>query len=487
VRVDPVVPTRIFAFDDERAFRELSPEGRFVGWLVPSMRENLVAVLETEGIDAVEIVQHEYVHFLLRNQGGAPLPSWYDEGLSELLSTVAVVDDEIRVGRPPTHRFETLALSPWIPLERVLSARSLDGWSDEDLSLFYAEAWLLVHYLHHVHSPGHAKPEAAVLAALDVERGVRSALTRFTGAIERGATVAVASERAFGMEPRALETALRTYLFEQGARSHAIPTAQVATDIEVALRPLPRAESATRLGWLAIGAGKIETAGAHLIEANEARPDHPRTLAGLAQVHITQGRGIEAQALLERAARIAPESALIRLDLANLHYGRALMGGSRSVRRQLVRARRYYTESRQLDPTIPEAWALQGATYLLRGQNPALGRHALEHAHGMLRSSIEIQLLLAHLYQRMGRNRDARALAEQVESWSHAEYAAGARHVLTALDARPTPEDLLDRVLDRVLDDVEETGRVERPRFDTPEIGPAEAGAWTPAPLEATR
>ncbi|MBW1686621.1 MAG: hypothetical protein JRS35_16340, partial [Deltaproteobacteria bacterium] len=62
-----------------------------------------------------------------------------------------------------------------------------------------------------------------------------------------------------------------------------------------------------------------------------------------------------------------------------------------------------------------------GATFLLEGEETERGVKPLEHASQMLPSSLEIKLLLARLYARLGRSMKARNLALAIYSRTHSE------------------------------------------------------------------
>ena len=49
-------------------------------------------------LDAADVLFHEYVHYVLRNENALAYPAWYDEGLAEFLSTVRVREDRVEMG-----------------------------------------------------------------------------------------------------------------------------------------------------------------------------------------------------------------------------------------------------------------------------------------------------------------------------------------------------------------------------------------------------
>ena len=89
----PAVPTRVYAFDDRTPGRPFAIRAE-AGYFLPTLREALIVLRTGDGWrdDATKELRHEYVHYLLRSQPGPPLPLWFDEGVAEFLSTVAIDD-----------------------------------------------------------------------------------------------------------------------------------------------------------------------------------------------------------------------------------------------------------------------------------------------------------------------------------------------------------------------------------------------------------
>ena len=91
-------------------------------------------------------IVHEYVHVLFDAPG---LPLWLSEGIADYYSTTTLSRDRRRVvlgDRIPAHLAQ--ASRWWVPLSQVLSVPRSARLSNDDTDMsFYAESWLLVHYL----------------------------------------------------------------------------------------------------------------------------------------------------------------------------------------------------------------------------------------------------------------------------------------------------------------------------------------------------
>ena len=93
-----------------------------------------------------QVLFHEYTHFLLRADHRFAYPGWFDEGMSEYLSTLRVRDDAILMGAPLADRLQWISAKGVVPIEELLEP-SPDPKVLKDVLHFYATSWILVHFL----------------------------------------------------------------------------------------------------------------------------------------------------------------------------------------------------------------------------------------------------------------------------------------------------------------------------------------------------
>ncbi|HEM46298.1 MAG TPA: hypothetical protein ENO23_04545, partial [Alphaproteobacteria bacterium] len=144
-RSDSPVPTHVVLIDENAEWREIGSEHLVTGFFVSTARENYLALRDVQGDSERAILQHEYVHFLLRNENGLRYPRWYEDGYAEVLSTVKHRRGAVVVGSVPTFRIDELRYRTWLPIRRIVQPDGYERWTDEDQSMYYAEAWALVH------------------------------------------------------------------------------------------------------------------------------------------------------------------------------------------------------------------------------------------------------------------------------------------------------------------------------------------------------
>jgi tetratricopeptide (TPR) repeat protein len=379
----PTVPTRIYAFDGRGFRRPFAVRGASSSFL-PSLRQGVI-MLRTGGgwrSDATQSLRHEYVHYLLRNHGGFGLPLWFDEGAAAFLSTVEVKGNHGELGRLREDHVRLLRGQPWVPLIRILRVEDLEGWGSRRRAIFYAESWALVHYLNFgLERPGQGQEQ----------------LGRYFRGIADGASQERAVREAFGVSHSSLDRKLQRYV--RGERFDAVAVRFGHSEALAApeLRALAQDEVVTRLGWLLISLGRAKQAQRYFEMAIAANPRNARAHSGLGAAEELRGRGEAAIPHYGRALGIAPDDALNQLDVGAYYYGRAAEARDAETRAQLAAlARRHYARSWELDDSLPEAYAMYGATFLLEGED-------------------------ARLYSRLGRSLKARNLALAISSRTHSE------------------------------------------------------------------
>jgi len=399
------VPTHIFLFKSKYGLRPFLPQPRVLGYFRPTLRGNFVTAVDAHNFEAERVLRHEYVHFLLRNGSTRVYPRWFDEGYAELLSTAEVRGDYVAVGTVPHDRIQWIRLAPWIPLRRVLEYDGSQYLSRANQAMFYAESWALLHYL--TRDLEHAKK---------LDPATRTYLEQ-TG---RGADVDTASRAAFGMSTDELDSALRDYLQDGQFQTFGFSAKRLAWSDATHTRLLGPAEVAEQLGDLALAVERRATAEELFRAALAEEPDRPRAHAGLGRIFHSRKQWSAAESHLTRAVELDPEDPLNQLDLGGYWFARAHAEADPELQRELLaRARRHIVRSSQIDGSKPEPYAAYGATFLVPGEAPGRGLETLEHAHRLLPSSAEVQMMLATAYLALYRPEQAAPHLERVLAWSH--------------------------------------------------------------------
>lgn len=146
--------------------------------------------------DGQRFLFHEYVHHFMLQHFAAAYPAWLMEGYAEYFGATRIEEDRIEVGVAPEGRARNLSSMAWLPLSQVVGLTPPTGTGRDGKgigAMYYAEAWLLTHYM-----------------LSDTAR--RGRLADYTVAVAGGADPVKALETAMGMDTIAAEKALKTYL-----------------------------------------------------------------------------------------------------------------------------------------------------------------------------------------------------------------------------------------------------------------------------------
>lgn len=148
-------PVQILAFKNTKGLRQVAPiyKGKPVelaGLYQKGQSEDYIALdLSTEGDYKWQTVFHEYAHLLL-NSNTFEWPAWFDEGFAELFSTIDLSGKTALIGRAPESAVQMIASNRLIPVAQLFAVQhdsATYNESGDHRNMFYAESWLIVHYL----------------------------------------------------------------------------------------------------------------------------------------------------------------------------------------------------------------------------------------------------------------------------------------------------------------------------------------------------
>jgi tetratricopeptide (TPR) repeat protein len=421
------VPTSIFVFKDAFSFQPYvrSYNSKVVdkgGYFLGRQLGNYVAINADQHGQERELIYHEYIHYLLRNNV-ATLPLWLHEGLAEYYSTLEVNQGEARLGLAPAQHVQWLRQHSLIPLATIFAvdehSPEYNEWSRT--GGFYAESWLLVHYL--ISGNPARRREAAELLRL----------------AQAGTPAERLFAAAFGADPAALEAELRPYVQKYSFYTARLPLRPEA-NLAMTARPMPWPETLSRLGDLLghLSDDHLALAAEHFRAALAAQPapaDQASALAGLGQLAERAGKAAEARAFYEQAAPLAPADPTVQYLLA-----RSLLADPAAD--SLRRARAALQKVVATSPDFGEAWASLGYTWQAEEDLGPEAVTSLEAAHRLLPARMDVAHNLALAYARTGQGQKAGEVIERVlvPGGASAEEIASARDALLDEEQRRAEE-----------------------------------------------
>ncbi|MEO6390844.1 MAG: tetratricopeptide repeat protein, partial [Pyrinomonadaceae bacterium] len=282
------VPTTVMVFNNLTDYAPFRP-GNAAGHFMPGRDVNYIA-LAAEGKTAQApygILFHEYTHQLLHDSPMRDIPAWLNEGLAEYYSTFTVNDDQhVTVGRViPGHLF-ILGQRNVLPLETLFAVDTKSPYYNEDQkqTIFYAQSWLLVHYL------------------IQGDQGARqSQLARFVDLLLAKTPVEQAFQQAFQLTFSEMERELQVYAKAGGQTTTTIALKQKLTSgIVVSSEPIDETVALAYQGDLLFHMHRAEAEN-YLKQALVRDPKQKLALTSLGLLFADTGRTDLAAPMLERA------------------------------------------------------------------------------------------------------------------------------------------------------------------------------------------
>jgi tetratricopeptide (TPR) repeat protein len=377
---------------------------------------------DVSGINAKPIIQHEYVHFLSRNQrqGAITFPKWFEEGFAEYLGASESRRGKFYIGKTPEHRVDELANIEWIPLKKIISPDNYNEWTRDQQSTFYAEAWALVHYLQSskTRQATYSKDMAAYLSLLN-----------------SGIPNIEAFEKGFNIDIETLALRLRRYVELKQFSYFAFDEKGLLPSFEPTVVSLSKAQASLGLASIALNHGKWELAKDWYTIAATDKQTQARAEAGLGDLLKFRNEFEAALPHFEKAIALSPTDPYLQIDLAEYWHDYALEESNIDY---LQKARQYYLEAWKLDNSIPEIYTMYGRTYLYKGEDVNKAIEMLEQSRSLLPSFIPTRVYLARAYLSVERFDEARELAESILTWSHGNSAEAkqAKKILEEIEAK---------------------------------------------------
>lgn len=330
-----------------------------------------------------QVLFHEYAHHFMLRHFPYAYPPWYVEGFAEYVSTVQIKDTQFIVGDFALGRAYSLAYGKKLALKTIMSPlkRTLEG---DERSQFYAQSWLLTHYL--FRHPVHAKQ-----------------LPDFLKMKPSPDTLEEAVETAFGVTIEDLERTLENYGSKKGERMTVSTFSRPKPDdIDVAITRLPKSADDALLLSVKLDIGINEPFQAlALKDADALKTRYPKDYLALrtwAHAQILYGAPLAGRSVLEDLAGQYPQDAKLRyyLGMSYVQDAYAAQDANTDPFDALAAARKHFVKAYALNkahyPTL--------YYYYLSLPKPASDADArtLEEAEFLAPQVAEIRFNLAQLW-----------------------------------------------------------------------------------------
>lgn len=186
-------PLPIYLMSRLSDLRRIRPGVTNVSGFYTAAIGDVFAAMTTEGDieQGRRVLFHEYTHHFMKQHAPAAYASWLIEGYAEYFMTARFKPDGVELG-VTSPRIAWLRGQAWSPFEQILGRRALSG-GRADIADFYAQSWLLTHYM-----------------MSDPER--LSRLTRYATAVANGGDPVALAPEAVGVPLADLERVLKRYM-----------------------------------------------------------------------------------------------------------------------------------------------------------------------------------------------------------------------------------------------------------------------------------
>ena len=405
LKLNSPAPTTVIVFKSDSSYKPFKVNPNVTGYFQPGEDVNYITLTSEKSSDdqPFRTIFHEYVHLLVENTMGATVPLWFNEGLAEYYSTFDITDENRKVILGDLVRNHVLYLreKKLLPLRTLFAVDYKSPYYNEGnkMNIFYAESWMLMHYL---------------LQGESQKR--RPQLARFIDLAGSKITVDEAFQQAFQISLDAFEKDFKTYV--QGAKYMATAVTfekKLDFDSQMQSAPVTEGEAQAYLGDLLLHTRRFNDAESHLQQALTLSPELPMAEASLGMLRVRQGRLADARQYLEKAVAGNSQNYLAHFYFAYALSGLTLEGMQvvHSYAPEVAATMR--TELKKaiaLKSDIAEAYALLGFINVVRNEEVDETITLLKRALTMSRSNQRVLFMLAQLYMRKENFAEARQLLE---------------------------------------------------------------------------
>jgi Tfp pilus assembly protein PilF len=402
-RTDSAVPTTVIVFKDDASYTPFKTSENNAGYFQPGQDVDYITLSgETRGEqDYFNIIFHEYTHLITNNAIGLS-PAWFNEGLAELYSTVAITNNGVVLGRPIHRHITSLKQNDLLPLRLLFEVDYKSPYYSESQkqSIFYAESWALMHYL---------------MLNKNAERA-RQTMT-FLELMRSHEPLEKAVQKAFSTTLENLEGELRGYIQQDHYRFVELPHAnQIKPDLQTISSTVTEAELQAYLGDLLVHSNRAD-AEIYLQKALQLDPQLTFAHASLGILRFRQGRLGEAITHLEPAAAADSQNALVHYYYASA-LSRSADGSAKLTNGfspdNAATARAELKKAISLRPDFPDSYNLLAYVNLVTDTDIEETISLLKTALARSPNRIDFIYMLGQLYMHKDDYLQARPMLNQV-------------------------------------------------------------------------
>jgi tetratricopeptide (TPR) repeat protein len=413
LKVDSPIKTTVIVFKNDSAYRPFKPrrpDGKpddgIAGYFQAGEDVNYIT-LSTEGESAQTFgtIFHEYTHFMLETSiGKANIPPWFNEGLAEYYQTYQIVDDQkVTLGIVQNQHLDLLQQAKLIPFKQFFEVDnySLHANGHDARSVFYAQAWALIHYLIQGNGGNNVK-----------------ALQTFLSLVLKETPPETAFKQAFNSDYAKMETDLRAYIGKNKYTATLFTLKEkLVFDPQMTVQPVSDENANAYLGDLLYHIRAYDAAEAQLKKTLDVVPDHSFANTAMGMVKLRQRNFPEAKKFLERAIAGDQKSYLAQYNYAFV-ISRESVDEFGYIQRfppdAVTKMRTALNKAIEFDPTHAESYRLMAFINFVNGEDLGEALKYVDRALAIQPGDPDFMILSAKILLRQEKFEAARNAAERV-------------------------------------------------------------------------
>lgn len=437
-KFNQTVQTNVVVFKNDSSYRPFKPkraDGKpddgIAGYFQPGEDVNYITLSAGgEKEDVYGTIFHEYVHFLLdTNFGKGDVPPWFNEGLAEYYQTFKIEEDQkVTLGGLQNNHLYLLQQTKLIPLKTFfeIDNYSLHQNGNHSRSIFYAQAWALMHYL------------------IQGNKGANNdGMNKFLGLVMNNVAPEKAFQQAFGYDYATMEKALKSYV-SQSKYSISVATFKnkLIFDTEMTTAPMSEAEANAYLGDLLYHTHEHTAAETYLQKALALDANSSLANTSLGLVKMRQRNFTEAKKYLEKAIAGDRKNHLAYYNYAYIlsREGMDEFGYVTKFQPEtMTKMRDALQKAIAANPNFTESYHLFGFINMVNGEN-------LDESLQMLKKAIALQpgnqsyaYIIAQIYLRQEKYAEAKELSEKIaKTADEPDLRAKAQNLLSSINQYET-------------------------------------------------
>jgi len=412
-KFNQTIQTNVVVFKSDSAYRPFKPklangkpDDGIAGYFQPGEDINYIT-LSTEGEkeDTYGTIFHEYVHYLLdTNFGKSVIPPWFNEGLAEYYQTFQIKEDQkVYLGNLQDNHLYLLQQNKLMPLKTFfeIDNYSLHQNGNHSRSIFYAQAWALIHYL------------------IQANKGANAGnMNKFLNLVMNNVEPEKAFQQVFQSDYATMEKTLKKYVEQRSFVGTLVTLPQkLSFDTEMTSIALSEAEASAYLGDLLYHTHEYEAAETYLQKAVALDADSSLANTSLGLVKMRQRKFDEAKKYLEKAIAGDQKNHSAHYNYAYIlsREGMDEFGYvSKFTPETVKKMRESLQKAIAINPNFTESYHLLGFINLVNNES-------LEETVTFLKKALQLQpgnqeyaFIIAQIYMRQEKYAEAKELADKI-------------------------------------------------------------------------